>query len=296
MKKLSLKENSIHGTASFPLHVYSKVREREYHVSLHWHEELEFIFVEDGEMEITINSDKLHVKKGQFILINSGDLHQVTSTGPSVHHAIVFHPQILNFDYPDISQSSIINPISKGFLRFPSTAEIDANLMNFLTDKIKNIIAINELESELSALRIKIVLLEIILALYEKQLFGELQTSVKEKQENIKKVITFIQDNYNSKILLEELASLLRMNKNYFSKYFHEAIGKTPITYINEYRCERAADLLKSSDLKVLDISFMVGFENFSYFIRKFKEHKRYSPAQYRKKFNMMDISKNTQD
>lgn len=140
------------------------------------------------------------------------------------------------------------------------------------------------------------MLLEIILRLYENDLFWELQMSVKEKQENIKKVITYIQDHYDRKILLEDLASLLSMNKNYFSKYFHTAIGKTPITYINEYRCQKAAELLKSSDRKVLDISFIVGFENFSYFIRKFKEYKRYSPAQYRKKFYSGNRQKNTKD
>lgn len=290
MNKSYLKENSIHGTPFFPLHVYSKVRDRDYHVGYHWHEELEFIFVEDGVMEVILNSKVVEVTKGQFIFINSGDLHQVTSTGPSIHHAIVFHPQILNFDYPDKSQTSIISPITNGYFRFPLFTQIEGQFKKYIADRLINIISKYKTESEISALSIKILLLEIILGLFERKLFSELQTNVKEKQENIKKVLTYIQDHYFNKILLEDLASLLNMNKNYFSKYFHEAVGKTPITYINEYRCEKAAELLKSSDLKVLDISFMVGFENFSYFIRKFKENKRYSPIQYRKKFNMGNI------
>lgn len=290
MNKSYLKENSIHGTPFFPLHVYSKVRDRDYHVGYHWHEELEFIFVEDGVMEVILNSKVVEVTKGQFIFINSGDLHQVTSTGPSIHHAIVFHPQILNFDYPDKSQTSIISPITNGYFRFPLFTQIEGQFKKYIADRLINIISKYKTESEISALSIKILLLEIILGLFERKLFSELQTNVKEKQENIKKVLTYIQDHYFNKILLEDLAYLLNMNKNYFSKYFHEAVGKTPITYINEYRCEKAAELLKSSDLKVLDISFMVGFENFSYFIRKFKENKRYSPIQYRKKFNMGNI------
>lgn len=290
MNKSYLKENSIHGTPFFPLHVYSKVRDRDYNVGYHWHEELEFIFVEDGVMEVILNSKVVEVTKGQFIFINSGDLHQVTSTGPSIHHAIVFHPQILNFDYPDKSQTSIISPITNGYFRFPLFTQIEGQFKKYIADRLINIISKYKTESEISALSIKILLLEIILGLFERKLFSELQTNVKEKQENIKKVLTYIQDHYFNKILLEDLAYLLNMNKNYFSKYFHEAVGKTPITYINEYRCEKAAELLKSSDLKVLDISFMVGFENFSYFIRKFKENKRYSPIQYRKKFNMGNI------
>ncbi|WP_419883596.1 AraC family transcriptional regulator [Peribacillus sp. B-H-3] len=286
MNKSHLKENSIHGTPFFPLHVYSKVRDRDYHVGYHWHDELEFIFVEDGVMEITINSKVVNVTKGQFIFINSGDFHQVTAKGPSIHHAIVFHPQILNFGYPDKSQTSIITPITNGTFRFPAYTQIEAELNKLIADRLINIISINKNESAISALHIKIILLEIIMALFDRNLFSELQTNAKEKQENIKKVITYIQSHYFKKITLEELASILDMNKNYFSKYFHESVGKTPIAYINEYRCEKAAELLKNSNFKVLDISFMVGFENFSYFIRKFKEHKRYSPTHYKKIFH----------
>lgn len=72
-------------------------------------------------------------------------------------------------------------------MRFPSTVEIDGNLKKYLANKLKTIISIDKTDSDLSALRIKIMLLEIILELYENQLFGELQTSVKEKQENKKK-------------------------------------------------------------------------------------------------------------
>ncbi|NJJ39589.1 helix-turn-helix domain-containing protein [Paenibacillus apii] len=281
--KSSLKENSIHGTPSFPLHIYSKVRKTDYYVGYHWHEELEFIYVEEGEMEVTINSEIIHVSKGDFVFINSGDLHQVTSSGPSIHHAIVFHPQLLNFEYPDICQQSIIKPITSGALQFPCAIHLDKESKEELSRKLRNIIAIKKRENKLSSLRIKVILLQVIDLLYERKLFLENRLHTKVKQEKIKKVILYIEEHYYDKIFLEDLASLVGMNKNYFSKYFQIAVGKNPVTYINEYRCEKAAKLLKNSELKVLEISLMVGFENFSYFIRKFREYKHYSPSQYRK-------------
>ncbi|MEC0182422.1 AraC family transcriptional regulator [Paenibacillus peoriae] len=281
--KSTLKENSIHGTPSFPLHIYSKLRKTDYYVGYHWHEELEFIYVEEGTMEVTVNSEILHISNGDFVFINSGDLHQVTSNGPSIHHAIVFQPQLLNFEYPDICQQTIIKPITTRALQFPCTMHLDKELKEELAEKLRNIISIKKGEDKLSALRIKVVLLQIIDLLFERELFLENQLQTKEKQERIKKVILYIEEHYNEKISLEDLASIVGMNKNYFSTYFQIAVGKNPVTYINEYRCEKAAKLLKNRELKVLEISLMVGFENFSYFIRKFKEYKRYSPSQYRK-------------
>lgn len=281
--KSSLRENSIHGTPSFPLSIYSKFQKTDYYVGYHWHDELEFIYVEEGTMEVTINSEMRYVSEGEFVFVNSGDLHQVTSIGPSVHHAIVFHPQLLNFDYPDTCQQAIIKPVTSGALQFPRTENLETTLKEELSGKLRKIISIKKREDNLSLLRIKIILLEVIDLLFEKELFLKKQVQTKEKQEKIKKVIMYIEEHYSEKILLEDLASLVSMNKNYFSKYFQIAVGKNPVAYINEYRCEKAAKLLENRELKVLEISLMVGFENFSYFIRKFKEYKRYSPTQYRK-------------
>ncbi|WP_025682545.1 helix-turn-helix domain-containing protein [Paenibacillus maysiensis] len=285
MVKLSLKENSIHGTPLFPLHVYSKFRRTEYYVGFHWHEELEFIYVEDGIMEVTVNSETVKITKGNFIFINSGDLHQVTGTGSSIHHAIVFLPQLLNFEYPDTCQNTILKPLISGQLQFPSITDLDDEVKEYIKDRLIHIISLKNMEDALSSLSIKINLFQIIEVLLRKQLFLRKQADINGKQEKIKKVITYIENNYDRKISLEELASILNMNKNYFSKYFQTAIGKTPVTYINVFRCEKAAALLKNKDLKILDIALMVGFENFSYFIRKFKEYKRHSPANYRKLF-----------
>lgn len=283
MKKAALKENSRHGTPLFPLQVYNNRSHTDYHVAYHWHDELEFIYVEDGVIEATINAKTVKVNKGEFIFINSQDLHQVASTSPSIHHAIVFYPEILSFDYPDISQSTIIKPIINGELCFPSFLDFEDHIKKTISTKLINIIHTNESHSPLSSFRIKILLLEIISILFEEKLFLKSQDHAIEKPEKIKKVIAYIKSNYDQKIAIPDLAGLIHMNKNYFTTYFRQATGKTPVLYINEFRCEKAAELLKSSDLKVLDISLLVGFENFSYFIRKFKEHKRYSPGEYRK-------------
>jgi len=285
MSKIHLKEKSIHGTSSFPLHVYTKAKNNLYFVGYHWHEEIEFIYVEDGFMEINVNNETRNISKGNFIFINSGHLHQISSPGPSIHHAIVFHPRILNFEFSDTCQNSIIGPLTKGYLQLPNSIDLENQTKHFVVNKLKEIIILSQSNSDIASLSIKIKLLQIIELFYQKQLFLKPEKKISENQKNIKKVIKYIQDNYSEKISLDELASILNMNKNYFCSYFKNSIGKQPITYINEYRCEKAVELLHNTDLKILDISLMVGFDNLSYFIRKFKQYKKYTPAKYKKKF-----------
>ena len=65
-------------------------------------------------------------------------------------------------------------------------------------------------------------------------------------------------------------------------RYFHQEMGKTPFAFLNEYRIKKAAILLDDSSLSVSDIAINCGFDNISYFIRKFKEYQGITPKKYR--------------
>ena len=52
------------------------------------------------------------------------------------------------------------------------------------------------------------------------------------------------------------------MSPNYFCHYFKQEIGKTPISFINEYRIEKACEMLSESEAPISDIALSVGFLN----------------------------------
>ena len=72
------------------------------------------------------------------------------------------------------------------------------------------------------------------------------------------------------------------MNSQYFCRFFKSVIGKTPIDYINNYRIEKSVELLVTTNDKILNICYSVGFDNFSYFIKTFKKIKNCTPSEYR--------------
>lgn len=74
--KQNLHEKLPHGTSLFPLQVYSHHDKNGfYFVCQHWHEELEWIYVENGILNLTIHGKPYTLQAGQFCFVNSQELH-----------------------------------------------------------------------------------------------------------------------------------------------------------------------------------------------------------------------------
>ena len=86
----SLKETNFHGTPMFPLQIYShKDKNGFYSVTAHWHEELEFLYIEEGTMHGIISGTPYEMKAGEFYFINSGELHELSAHTHSLHYLIL---------------------------------------------------------------------------------------------------------------------------------------------------------------------------------------------------------------
>ena len=276
-------EEHTHGTPDFPLQVYSHYdKDGFFFVSQHWHEELEWIYVENGALNLTVHSKVITLHAGEFCFINSGEMHEIKSLGESRHLAIVFNPNILDFTLYDACQHNFIRPVTGGKLVFPTLCSAlppkDYEKIIFHMQEIRNLY--DSLPSSAS-LSIKIHILQVLELLFRTSCFLE-NTHSSEKEDVLKKIIEYIHTNYANPIALQTLADLCFMSPNYFCHYFKQKTGKPPIAFINEYRIQKACQMLSDSELPVSQIALSVGFDNFSYFIRKFREYKGVTPKKYR--------------
>ena len=98
----------------------------------------------------------------------------------------------------------------------------------------------------------------------------------------IKEALSFIEQNFQSDISVEDIAAACGLNRSYFGKIFRTTIGKTPQEFLINYRMTKAAELLKLTKLSVGDISNAVGYSNQLHFSRAFKSVYGISPKNWR--------------
>lgn len=274
MDKLFLKEKRDHGSVDFPFHIISHTDKLgTYSVPHHWHDEIEIIYLEYGHINIYCNEQEYILSPGDFYVVNTNELHHILGVTPSLHHAIIFHPKLLDFNFFDKTEETYIKPITSGHSKFVSQIYQDTKYTDVLSTLTKT--------DYQNYLTIKILLYTLINHFYQE---NNIQVDFQpDKYNDLKKVILFIQNNYNTSLTLEMIANQLMISPNHLCKYFKKKMGMTVFQYINQYRINRAIYHLLHTDLSVIDIALDCGFDNISYFIRTFKNVTGTTPKQYRK-------------
>ena len=84
-------------------------------------------------------------------------------------------------------------------------------------------------------------------------------------------------------ISINSLSGIYHKNEKYMGRLFKKEMGKSYAEYCNDIRIERALELLKNTDAKIIDIALECGFNHVSYFNRVFKKKYGVSPTEYRK-------------
>ncbi|MGB5511285.1 MAG: AraC family transcriptional regulator [Woeseiaceae bacterium] len=101
-------------------------------------------------------------------------------------------------------------------------------------------------------------------------------------EERINRCQTYIFDNLNEPMRLEDVAAHMSMSPSAFSRYFKRVIGKTFSHFVAELRVGKACRVLLESDRPIAEIAYQSGFNNLSNFNRRFKDLRGVSPRQFR--------------
>lgn len=100
----------------------------------------------------------------------------------------------------------------------------------------------------------------------------------------VRKVIDYVKEHYGEMITREDLGEAACLNPVYLARIFKARTGKTMGNYILDVKVEKAKEMLKGADMTVSEVSLVVGYDNFSYFSKLFKDRTGVSPKEYRKK------------
>ncbi|TGE27325.1 GlxA family transcriptional regulator [Hymenobacter metallicola] len=104
--------------------------------------------------------------------------------------------------------------------------------------------------------------------------------------ESIKKAQSFIEDNYQEKITVEQLADMLALGRRNLERRFKKATSNSVVEYIQRVKIEAAKNSLESSRENVNEVMYQVGYTDPKAFRSTFKRLTGLSPKQYRNKYN----------
>ncbi len=102
-------------------------------------------------------------------------------------------------------------------------------------------------------------------------------------KDHVSIIRNFIVQNIDEPITIEELAAEINMSKFYFLKEFKKATELTPYQYLVEIRMDKAMELIKDSDMSLINIAVNLGFSDQSHFSKVFKQYFGVPPGMYRK-------------
>ena len=116
--------------------------------------------------------------------------------------------------------------------------------------------------------------------------FGKQFSTDSTSTNQIRLRVRYIDAHYREEIHREELGELVFLNTDYLSRIFKKEKGISISNYIIQKRVEEAKKLLTQSSLPINTVSLYVGYSNFSYFTKMFKDNTGYAPLEYRRSFS----------
>lgn len=250
----------------------------------HWHHELEIQLIISGRAKYHIDGVDYTVREGSAIYIAPETVHMMQGEVPgTVGYNIVLLPQFLIDLLQSIHCKTYALPLSQ---RAPHALVIapDRKESHAILESMRKMYYMDA-----SYPAYDLFLLEHILgiwrnlfALFPASQQGGADAGERLRDQRMKAMLSYIWEHYTQPITIQDIAASANISKSECFRCFSELSKTTPIEYINQFRLLQAAQALTSTNKSISDICYMTGFNNTSYFTKKFREQYGMTPKAYR--------------
>jgi AraC-like DNA-binding protein len=255
----------------------------------HFHEEYELVYCEKGFGKKFIGNSFSDYQEGEMAFI-----------GKNVPHLFKADDSFYN-SISEIKPSSIVLQFSDTFIGNGFFQSAEMTEMKKILEFSKNgIVITGETKQKIKAILYDMLKTDSISKLKNLiEIFGLLSTSHDLKPLSIdtirginvndsskmNMVLEYALEHYKDEITIKEMADLVHISVSAFCRYFKSRTQKSFHSFIIEMRLMESVQLLKSTDMPVLNICYDSGFNNLSNFNRLFKRHFGQSPTKFRRSF-----------
>ena len=228
----------------------------------HVHNSFEFITVLEGELECSVYRESFTLVPGKAMLILPNHVHNYRTPSFSRSFLCVFSADYVAEFYEETKNSGYFSAVfdftDNGEIDLLKTAEVNKYILSsvfygFCGKALPHLVG-----------------------QFETAWGGALDLSVK--------LLYYIQKNYDKSISLKEIAGEMGYNYTYLSNVFNKIFGCGFSRYVNRFRVENAAELLRKTGMSMVQISNSCGFESLRSFNEQFKSEYGVAPTVYRAK------------
>lgn len=278
-------EKRTHGTEEFPFQIYPVSGSKDGDViPYHWHPELEIIRILSGEVGLTISDRQYTGFTGDLFFVATGELHEIRSGQGGQFRSFVFPADFLQFRRADRAQTGFLAPLEDGQLWFSTVLRAGEPGNEMLLQMLDAVMEAYIHKREGFELKVKAFLLALVAEGAGAGLLHSAQRPVRDyRTQLLREIVAYLNEHCTEPLRLPEVAQHFGMSPQYFCSFFKAHLGRPFVQHINFLRIERASRLLRETDQPIMDIGFAVGFENFSYFIKRFRTVFGCTPSAYRK-------------
>ena len=280
------KELKQHGNEQFPFLVsYQKLSEYESGSFMwHWHPEIEITYVQKGTMCYKVNHMVYHLKEGDIVFNNSGALHSGTMENQKdcAYIPVTFDSRLIYGFFQSTVNSKYVDPVIQDSMLPAICIDQSEPWHKPFREYLLRIIDLDEKKPDFYELDITIclqsmwrLLLEHIT--YEPQAFRENSL----EYDRIKKILSYIEENYQNKITLNDIAGHIHLCESECTRLFKRHMNTTLFAFLQEYRIERSLEFLQD-DQPVSAVADKAGFSDPNYYSKVFAKIKGCSPREYR--------------
>ncbi len=251
----------------------------------HWHRSVEIFAVCEGELSFYIGEESYPLSKGEFMIVNSNEVHSVHA--PKCNQTVVLQIPIRLFENYFTGEQFI------WFTHNPR--ERDEKLMG-LIQEMYEVYQEKECGYDMQVKGLFYLIMHLLISEYQKTDVTEEQLQRNKNLNRLSGITSYIKENYDSDLSLEELAKIFGYSPTYLSRMFQKYAGITFKSYLQDIRLRYAWQELKNSDTTLSEIALRHGFPNSKALARAFRKRYGILPSTYREQEKRRRTEKTEKD
>lgn len=260
--------------ANFPVKLFFQ---RIGHISNHWHDSIELLFVLSGNVTVVIESEISELSEGDLILINYNQIHETYSTDCTLL-SLQLQLSMFHLDWLTPKHIAFSCNSSK-----ENDKERYRTLKQYLALLVNNHLSHHAKNELLDYSYCYCLMNELVVHFSSSSDFYKMRSP--ESMQKMGEILHFIESHYTEKVTLSSAAQSLFLSPSYLAHFFESKTGSTFFNYLNNYRLERSLEDLFNPACSLTDVAEKNGFASTRAYSDFFRKKYDMLPSQFRKNY-----------